>query len=97
MPLEPGEADHLGSLQRALGDDSELRELIGRGGFGAVYAVWDRRLELKIAVKALRHDLFPTREVLDRFQREAKAVAKLRHAHIFRSTALAKERASRSC
>ena len=37
-----------------------------RGGFGAVYAAWDRKLERDVAVKALRHDLFPTRLVLER-------------------------------
>lgn len=69
-------------LQHALGADYELREQIGRGGFGAVYAAWDRKLERDVAVKALRHDLFPTRVVLERFQREARSVAKLRHPHI---------------
>jgi tRNA A-37 threonylcarbamoyl transferase component Bud32 len=80
--IDADEADYRGRLQHALGGDYELRELIGRGGFGAVYAAWDRRLERELAVKALRHDLFPTRLVLERFQREAKAVAKLRHPNI---------------
>ncbi len=80
--LEPAEEEYRRRLQRALGDGYELRDLIGRGGFGAVYVAWDRKLERDVAVKALRHDLFPTRELLDRFQREARAVAKLRHAHI---------------
>ncbi len=69
-------------LQHALGAGYELRDLIGRGGFGAVYAAWDRKLERDVAVKALRHDLFPTRLVVERFQREARSVAKLRHPHI---------------
>ena len=69
-------------LQRVLGEDYELRTLIGRGGFGAVYAVWDVKLEREVAVKALRHDLFPSPELLERFQREAKAVAKLRHPNV---------------
>ncbi len=76
------ETDYRHRLQQALGDEYQLRELIGRGGFGTVYAAFDRRLERQVAVKALRHDLFPTRTVLERFQREAKAVAKLRHPNI---------------
>lgn len=76
------EAEYRQRLQRALGPGYELRDLIGRGGFGAVYSAWDRTLERDVAVKALRHDLFPTRLVLERFQREAKAVARLRHPHI---------------
>ncbi len=68
------ELEYRQRLQQALGDAYQLRELIGRGGFGAVYAVWDVRLEREVAVKALRHDLFPTRMLLERFQREARAV-----------------------
>lgn len=79
---DTAELEYRGRLQRALGAGYELRQLLGRGGFGAVYVAWDGSLEREIAVKALRHDLFPTRELLDRFQREARAVAKLRHAHI---------------
>ncbi len=69
-------------LSRALGHDYRLGELIGRGGFGSVYAAWDKRLERDVAVKALRHDLFPSPSILRRFEREAKAVAKLRHPNI---------------
>jgi serine/threonine protein kinase len=86
LSVSPGidvhEVEYRERLQGALGADYELRDLIGRGGFGAVYAAWDPKLEREVAVKALRHDLFPTRLVLERFQREAKSVAKLRHPHI---------------
>jgi serine/threonine-protein kinase len=47
-----------------------------------VYAAWERGLEREVAVKALRHDLFPTEQLLERFRREARAVAKLRHPNI---------------
>lgn len=80
--MDAHEAEYRGRLQAALGPDFELRELIGRGGFGAVYSAWDRKLERDVAVKALRHDLFPTPVVLERFQREAKSLAQLRHAHV---------------
>lgn len=81
-PVDAHEEEYRQRLQRALGAAYDLRDEIGRGGFGAVYAAWDRKLEREVAVKALRHDLFPTRLVLERFQREAKSVAKLRHPHI---------------
>ena len=80
--IDVHEVEYRKRLQTALGADYELRDLIGRGGFGVVYAAWDRKLERDVAVKALRHDLFPTRLVLERFQREAKSVAKLRHPNI---------------
>ena len=72
---DAGEREYRGRLQRALGSGYQLRELIGRGGFGSVYAAWDVKLEREVAVKALRHDLFPTSALLERFEREAKAVA----------------------
>ena len=76
------ELEYKHRLARALGDDYELGNLIGRGGFGAVYSASDKRLDRDVAVKALRHDLFPTPAILQRFEREAKAVAKLRHPNI---------------
>lgn len=69
-------------LQGALGTGYHLRDRLGSGGFGVVYSAWDRRLEREIAVKALRHDLFASPELLERFKREARAVAKLRHPNI---------------
>lgn len=76
------EVEYRARLQRALGPDFVLGDLIGRGGFGSVYAAVDRRLERDVAIKALRHDMFPTRLVLERFENEAKAVARLRHPNI---------------
>lgn len=79
---DANELEYRERLQRALGPDFTLGDLIGRGGFGSVYAAVDRKLDREVAVKALRHDLFPTPLVLERFEREAKAVARLRHANI---------------
>jgi len=80
--VQSDENEYRESLQYALGENYELRGLLGRGGFGAVYAAWDRKLEREVAVKVLRYDLFPSPSVIERFEREAKAVAKLTHAHI---------------
>jgi len=44
--------------------------------------VWDTKLQRDLAVKALRHDLFPSPDLLERFKREARAVAGLRHPNI---------------
>ncbi len=69
-------------MQEAIGDDFELRGLIGRGGMGIVYGAWDVRLRRRVAIKALRYDLFPTKTLIERFYREARTVAGLRHPHI---------------
>jgi hypothetical protein len=57
----------------------ELRELLGRGGFGEVYAAWDTTLKREVAVKTLRPDLASQEDVVRRFRHEAEAAARLRH------------------
>ena len=79
---EMEEAARRAALQEALGDSSEVRRLLGRGGFAEVYVAWDKRLKREIAVKTIRGDLVVNDTLLERFQREAEAVAKLRHPNI---------------
>ena len=69
-------------LQRALGPSLELRGALGRGGFAEVFVAWDTRLKRELAVKTVRPDLGTSKELSERFQREAEAVAMLRHPHI---------------
>ncbi len=57
-------------------------EKIGAGGMGVVYRAHDERLDRDVAVKVLHEAVAQTRDRLDRFEREAKAVAKLDHPNI---------------
>jgi Tol biopolymer transport system component len=66
-------------IQAALGPDYDVQRRIGSGGFAEVWAAFDRRLQRTVAVKVLHPDLVATHALLERFQREAQAVAKLRH------------------
>jgi tRNA A-37 threonylcarbamoyl transferase component Bud32 len=70
------------ALQRALGTDFELGDLIGWGGFAEVYRARDVRLRRDVAVKFLRPELAALATTAERFQREAQAAAKLRHPNI---------------
>lgn len=70
------------TLQEALGTEFEVGALIGEGGFAQVRVAWDRRLKREVAIKALRPELRQAPDVVDRFRREAEAVAQLRHPHI---------------
>ncbi|MFQ5702897.1 MAG: protein kinase [Gemmatimonadales bacterium] len=83
-PVDPtsDEQTYREKLQASLGDAYQLTDVIGSGGFGTVYAARDLRLKREVAIKAMRFDLFPTPELLGRFQREAEAVAQLRHPNI---------------
>jgi serine/threonine protein kinase len=62
-----------------------IREL-GRGGMGTVYLAYDKRLDRQVAIKMLNVDPSldeaTTTEIIHRFQKEAKAIAKLNHPNI---------------
>src|SRR5215469_3245117 len=71
-------------VQERLAGRYELNEVLGRGGMGIVYKARDRRLDRVVAIKVLR---LPGSDgtsgvALARFLREARAVARLQHAHI---------------
>ena len=69
-------------LQGALGRDFIVEEPIGQGGFATVYAVQDRKLSRRIAVKVLHPELTASVSTVRRFIREAEAAAGLSHPHI---------------
>src|SRR3989475_3377372 len=75
-------ADTLASLAKALGPKYEVRRVVGSGGFAEVYEVWDKDLERRLAVKVLRPDVAWTAGMIERFQRETRAAARLEHPNI---------------
>ena len=62
-----------------------ILEQLGQGGMATVYKAYDTRLERDVAIKLIRKDAFPVEvhdRVLQRFDREAKSLAKLSHPNI---------------
>jgi eukaryotic-like serine/threonine-protein kinase len=59
-----------------------VQALLGRGGMGEVYRARDTRLGRDVAVKVLPHAFTSDPERLARFEREARVLAALNHAHI---------------
>ena len=55
---------------------------IGEGGMGEVYRAHDERLDRDVAVKVLPSSVAQDTERIARFEREAKAVARLDHPNI---------------
>jgi tetratricopeptide (TPR) repeat protein len=64
-----------------LGDYRIVRE-IGRGGMGVVYEAEQEALGRRVALKVLPPQALGNPKYLQRFQREARAAARLHHTHI---------------
>ena len=60
----------------------EIVERLGEGGMGAVYRALDTRLRRHVALKVLPDELASSRQGVERFQREAEALAALAHPGI---------------
>ena len=60
----------------------ELEERVGSGGMSTVYRAHDSLLERKVALKILHQRLVDDEEYVERFRREARAVAQLAHPNI---------------
>jgi serine/threonine-protein kinase len=55
---------------------------IGAGGMSTVYRAFDEKLEREVAIKLLHREIATDSDQLERFRREARAVARLSHPHI---------------
>ncbi len=55
---------------------------IGRGGMSSVYRAFDTVLEREVAIKLMHREIASESDQLERFRREARAVAQLSHPHI---------------
>ena len=60
----------------------EIAELIGAGGMSHVYRALDRKLHRSVTVKVLREEYIGDANFVDRFSREARAIASLSHPNI---------------
>jgi eukaryotic-like serine/threonine-protein kinase len=55
---------------------------IGAGGMSTVYRAFDTVLERQVAIKLMHRDIAADEDQLERFRREARAVAQLNHPHV---------------
>src|SRR5262249_42109355 len=81
LPPRPGPHDAAPRERKLLGEFELLRE-IGRGAMGVVYEARQKGLERTVALKVLSIGVTTTQRQIDRFRREAIAVAKLNHPGI---------------
>ncbi len=71
-----------GFVGTALGGRYRLEEVIGRGGMSTVYRAFDGVLERTVAIKLMHRQHASDSDQLERFRREARAMARLIHPHI---------------
>src|ERR1043166_8390658 len=69
-------------LQKALGKEFTVGDLLGEGGFAAVFRVRDHAQNRDVAVKVLDLGLTPSPGLAERFVREARTSGQLEHPHI---------------
>jgi aminoglycoside phosphotransferase (APT) family kinase protein len=74
-PVQPGEV---------IRDKYRVEHVLGRGGMGLVVAAAHLRLDQRVALKILRPELRVHADVVERFQREARAASKMEGAHVAR-------------
>src|ERR671914_61057 len=60
----------------------ELEQKVGSGGMSKVYRAHDRLLERTVALKILHEHYSKDDEYIERFRREARAVAQLTHPNV---------------
>ena len=65
-----------------IADRYELEELVGTGGMSSVYKARDRLLDRNVALKILHEHHLEDADYVERFRREARAVAQLSHPNI---------------
>ncbi len=65
-----------------VGQRYRLAEVLGRGGMGVVYRAFDERLERRVAIKVLPPEDQRIEGARERFVREARRTAQLRHPNI---------------
>ena len=60
----------------------KLLERLGEGGMGSVFRAERLHIGDEVAVKLLHHDLVREQQALERFRREARAAAMIRHPNV---------------
>ena len=78
---EEGEAG-IQWLREHIGDRYDITDFVASGGMGAVYKAQQKRPSRTVALKVMRGGSFATERLRRRFEREAQAVALLKHSAI---------------
>jgi serine/threonine-protein kinase len=82
VPVDISPTDALDPLIGTVLDDKyRLDKKIGEGGMGAVYRATHIHMDSSFAVKLLHKTMVADQQAVERFRREARAAARIRHAN----------------
>jgi len=81
-PPAPPTALDLDTLPGQILKGYELRECLGRGGFGAVFRAFQPGVGREVAIKVILPQLADHPDFIRRFEAEAQTIARLEHPHI---------------
>jgi serine/threonine protein kinase len=81
QPQRPNAPSSL-TVGAVVGQKYRIEKLLGSGGMGEVYLAFHEQLGRRVAIKVLREEALREPELRGRFQREARAAAKLSNEHI---------------
>lgn len=84
VPLSDAPVEDINLVGERLFGDYLLKKKLGEGGMGAVYLAENMAIDQKIAVKVLHPSAARDDETLQRFNREANAIARLSHPNTIR-------------
>ncbi|MHC4480300.1 MAG: bifunctional serine/threonine-protein kinase/formylglycine-generating enzyme family protein [Planctomycetota bacterium] len=77
-----GQDDHLEGMRAEFADQYEIIESIGHGGMGAIYKAKQKKPPRVVVLKVMLNGRLASRKYRLRFEREAQAVARLKHPGI---------------
>ncbi|GAB4515058.1 MAG: hypothetical protein OHK0046_18010 [Anaerolineae bacterium] len=60
----------------------DIIEEIGKGGMATVYRAYHRNMDRDVAIKVIKSSIMDDTNAIERFQQEAKVIARLEHPHI---------------
>ena len=72
----------LDAIRKAFGEHFTVESLLGRGGMGSVYKAREKALDRHVALKIVPEHRRNDEQFIERFRREARIAARLRHPRI---------------
>ena len=82
MSTEPGTRSGTGLIGQVLSGRYRLESKLGSGGMSTVYLALDETLQRRVAAKVLHREMSDQPDQLERFRREARAVARISHPNV---------------